>query len=329
MLLSSIACMQETVADRTDDREDVPTIIFDTDFAADCDDAGALAVLHALIDNGEAQVIGMMTSIPTEHGAAAIDAINTYYGRPDIPIGVLRESSEGANTGGLKTYNQEIAYRFENDLRHSKNAPSAVVLYRNLLSSQPDNAVTILTVGPLTNIYHLMQSSSDSISALDGLELIRKKVKRIVIAGGRLPEGSSYNFWISPEKAEYVINNWPAEAWFVPNQLGDSVLTGNEFIKRTTIENPARMAYTLYKGKHPDRPFRPSWDQMGVYVATRGTGQLFSKESGGSVHAKAAKIKWISSGAKPHIWFKEKADVETRRAVIEELMSQAPRRREP
>ena len=54
-------------------------IILDTDMGPDCDDAGALAVLHALADRGKASILGVMycTSIPT--GPACIDAINRFY----------------------------------------------------------------------------------------------------------------------------------------------------------------------------------------------------------------------------------------------------------
>src|SRR3990170_406515 len=58
-------------------------IIFDTDFHTDCDDAGALAVLHALADRGECEILAIMCSTRDPFSAPAIDVINTYYGRPD------------------------------------------------------------------------------------------------------------------------------------------------------------------------------------------------------------------------------------------------------
>jgi hypothetical protein len=68
-------------------------VIFDCDMGNDCDDAGALAILHALADNGEADILACMMwkmrkDEPKTGPAAVIDAINTYYGRPDIPIGI-------------------------------------------------------------------------------------------------------------------------------------------------------------------------------------------------------------------------------------------------
>ena len=62
-------------------------IIFDTDMAEDVDDVGALSILHALADAGEAEILACMISAPHEYVGPCIDVINTYYGRPNIPIG--------------------------------------------------------------------------------------------------------------------------------------------------------------------------------------------------------------------------------------------------
>ena len=70
-------------------------VIFDTDMAGDCDDAGALAVLHALADLGEAQILAVVTNRKCTAGVSggACDAINTFYGRPDIPIGTDKDGA--------------------------------------------------------------------------------------------------------------------------------------------------------------------------------------------------------------------------------------------
>jgi inosine-uridine nucleoside N-ribohydrolase len=296
-------------------------LILDTDISADCDDAGAVAVLHALANRGEVVIKGMMVSMPVEYGAPALDAINTFYGRPDIPIGTLKNSEDGARTGGLKTYNEDLARRFQNDLKHALNAQNSVTLYRKLLAAEGDKAVTILTIGPLTNLYHLLQSKPDSLSQLNGRDLVKKKVKRLVTAGGRLPEGSSYNFWIAPEKTRYVIDNWPTEHWFVPNQLGDSVLTGPAFVAQTSPDNPVRMAYTLYKSAHPTWPFRPSWDQMGVLVAVRHDQGMFTTVESGSATVNGDKLKWVNDIERQHVWFRTALAKESMRKLIEDLMT--------
>jgi len=53
-------------------------IIFDTDIDTDCDDAGALAVLHALADNGEAEILATVVSTRYPYSAPCVEAINRY-----------------------------------------------------------------------------------------------------------------------------------------------------------------------------------------------------------------------------------------------------------
>ena len=301
-------------------------IIFDTDIAEDCDDVGAMAVLHALADKGELDILAMMVSMPVEFGAPALDAINTYFKRPDIPIGTLKNSHDSLGARDMRVYNRPLAQQFPNDLKHGFNAPNALGLYRKLLANEPDQSVVILTVGPLTNLYHLMRSEADEHSPLTGMDLINRKVKRFIMAGGKLPEGSSYNFRISPEKSEYVINNWPTEHWLVPNELGDSVFTGREMLANTSPENPIHAAYSLYEKAHPGWEFRPSWDQMAVYIAARANDNLFRIDSTGSVIANKQHIRWQRDPDKNHLWFQSNSSREERRKKIEALMMHVPRK---
>ena len=302
----------------------IPNLILDTDIAEDCDDAGAVAVLHALANRGEVKILGMMVSMPVQYGAPALDAINTFYKRPNIPIGTLRNSADAYGAKNLLVYNKDLALRFPNSLKDARNAPNSVTLYRQLLKNAADASVVIVTIGPLTNLYHLMRSPADNITSLTGMQLIRKKVKRVVIAGGRLPDGTSYNFRLAPEKSAYVFNNWPTEMWLAPNDLGDNVLTGKEMMSKTTRTNPVHEAYRLYKNAHPSWQFRPSWDQMGVLIAVRGKAGLFRAHTWGHVRGIRAWIRWEPSPDKNHVWFRNNSTIEYRRRVVENLMMQQP-----
>ena len=54
-------------------------IILDTDIGPDCDDVGAISVLHALANNGETEILGIMCCTSSQWGAPCINAIKTYY----------------------------------------------------------------------------------------------------------------------------------------------------------------------------------------------------------------------------------------------------------
>ncbi len=55
-------------------------IIFDTDMGADCDDVGALFMLHGAIDRGEITLLATIGCTSSEFIAPCIDALNTWFG---------------------------------------------------------------------------------------------------------------------------------------------------------------------------------------------------------------------------------------------------------
>ena len=62
-------------------------IIFDTDVGNDVDDVLALSVLHSLQSRGECELLAVTITKPDELAGPFVDALNTFYGRPKIPLG--------------------------------------------------------------------------------------------------------------------------------------------------------------------------------------------------------------------------------------------------
>ena len=92
-------------------------VIFDTDIGGDWDDMGALAVLHSLAGSGEAEILATMVSgggHTATWGPACLDAVNTFYGRPDIPIGLVvpTENSVLVYLQGF-TYNRRLSCNYD------------------------------------------------------------------------------------------------------------------------------------------------------------------------------------------------------------------------
>lgn len=246
-------------------------VIFDTDIEFDVDDAGAVAVLHALADNGEAEILAMMVNSDTQWGAPALDALNTWYGRPDIPIGTLKPTDEYTGSD----YNREVAEEFPRDLASGFDAPDATTLYRQVLAAQPDDSVVIASVGFLTNLAELLASPPDDISPLSGVELVRDKVRLLSAMAGWFPSGKEFN--ITQEKAAgaAALNAWPGRAVFSGYEIGDSVYTGAA-LAGLPQDNPVRRAYEAYYADDDVEDWdRASWDQTAVYYAVRGGGGLF------------------------------------------------------
>src|SRR3982750_3133369 len=65
-------------------------IIFDTDIAPDYDDVGAMALLHAFADMGEAKILATISCNAFNTTAPTISVFNTYFRRPGIPIGITK-----------------------------------------------------------------------------------------------------------------------------------------------------------------------------------------------------------------------------------------------
>jgi len=160
-------------------------LIFDTDMEADVDDVGATALLHALADKGEVEILAMGVSSKGRWSAACLDALNTYYGRPDIPIGVVKGPGVAAGSKYAKT----AANEFPHDLTRADDAPDAALLYRKVLAAQPDESVVIVTVGFLTNLNNLLKTKPDRHSKLSGIDLVKHMVKSWVGMGGKYPRG--------------------------------------------------------------------------------------------------------------------------------------------
>ena len=65
-------------------------LIIDTDLSVDVDDVGMLCAAHALADNGEVELVGIMHNTGFKRGVGAISAINEYYGRNDTLVAAYR-----------------------------------------------------------------------------------------------------------------------------------------------------------------------------------------------------------------------------------------------
>ncbi|MFV1968987.1 MAG: sulfatase-like hydrolase/transferase, partial [Pirellulaceae bacterium] len=175
-------------------------LIFDTDIESDFDDVGTVAMLHALADNGEVEILAMGVSATSPLCAPCLDVLNTYYDRPDIPIGVLK--GKGAKQWP-SPYNETLVKEFPHDLQSLEQAPDAALLYRKVLASQPDQSVVMVTVGFVTNFKNLLKTSGDEHSKLDGRALVAKKVRAWVCMGGAIPEGPEHNLVQDASSAAY------------------------------------------------------------------------------------------------------------------------------
>src|SRR5262245_1529021 len=309
-------------------------VVVDTDLAADVDDVGALAVLHALADRGEAEILAAMVSSRNRHSVACLSALNTWYGRRDIPIGVVRAQVAGyPKDSGREVeskYTEDVAKRFPAEVRSAKGAADAVSLYRRTLAGEPDGGVVIVTLGFLTNLKNLLDSPADDVSPLDGEELVRRKVRLWSCMGGKFPNGvfpdggGEYNVGYDTFASVRAINDWPTPVVFSGFEIGAAIKTGAR-LRDLPEESPVRAAYRLFNGLEN----REGWDQTAGLYAVRGTGDYWTESPPGLnlMHARVPQgyNEWLAAPGGRHRHLLEKMPPRELARVIEDLMLQPPR----
>lgn len=258
--------------------EPVP-IVFDTDMGNDIDDALALAMLHALESRRECKLLAVTITKATPYAAVFVDLVNHFYGRPDIPVGLvgpegktpeatpmIRVPVERQRTDGSPLYPRKLQPR--------SSIPRAVRVLREVLAQQKESSVVVVQVGFSTNLAQLLASQPDDVSPLAGRELVTRKVKRLVVMAGHFVPNDAerraeYNVRTDIPSARKVFSEWPTEIVASGFEVGLSVLYPAWSIERHyryVAHHPIVDAYRNYKQMPYDRP---TWDLTAVLYAVR------------------------------------------------------------
>jgi inosine-uridine nucleoside N-ribohydrolase len=295
-------------------------IIFDTDMMGDVDDVGSVALLHSLAANGEVEILAMGLSGKNRWSPLCLDALNSYFQLPKIPISAVR----GPAFDRKSRYAEEIAREFPHQLKSIDDTPDAAELYRKVLSQQPDQVTVMVSVGQLTNLANLLKTGPDQYSDLTGPELVRRKVRAWVCMGGKIPAGSEANLIHDGPSAAHAVKHWPTPIIFSGYEIGNKIMTGKKLCELPE-QSPVRRAYELYNGLTD----RQSWDQTAVLYAARGlNGGLdgfWDVKSGGHLHVNEDGTNvWRETPDKQHSYLVKKMDPQEIADVIEALMMRQP-----
>lgn len=239
------------------------TVLFDTDIGADCDDAGALALLHRLCDRGEATLAAVTACYASPYAAGCIDAINTFFGR-SVPIGI----NHGTPPFEKSVYAEQLCQGFPHRFPPDVNAPDTLAVLRQTLADAPDGSITFVVTGMLTSAAKLLTSPPDAISPLSGSALIARKIVRTVIMGGRFtePRQPEWNIRCDIPSAKTVCDGWPGELVFSGFEIGSACISLQDYTRLGNPADPTRLAYALHpSGKNG----RESWDLTAMLEAVR------------------------------------------------------------
>jgi inosine-uridine nucleoside N-ribohydrolase len=257
----------------------------------DIDDALALALLHALESRGECRIIAVTITKDNPWAAPYIDLVNTFFGRAEIPIGMVKGSGVTSEDSAMiripaQRKRTDGSFLYPHKLRSGADAPDAVVVLRQALAAQPDHSVVIIQVGFSTNLAHLLDDSGE----LDqSRELVARKVKLLVMMGGdfakRNPE---FNIKMDIPSAQKLLRDWPTPIVTSGFEIGNSMLfPASSIVRDFPANNPVADAYRNYRTFPYDRP---TWDVTAALYAIRPDDGYFSLSKPGAIQVESTGV---------------------------------------
>ncbi|HTS64347.1 MAG TPA: nucleoside hydrolase [Candidatus Acidoferrales bacterium] len=277
-----------------------PPVIFDTDMGNDVDDALALALLHALESRGECRLIAVTITKDNQWSAAYVDLVNTFYGRADIPVGVVKGSGITPEDSAMVRVpaarrNPDGTFVYPRRLAGGAEAPEAAALLRRVLAEEKDGSVVIVQVGFSTNLARLLDSPED-------LDLVRRKVKLLsVMAGNFAQPKPEFNVQKDTASAMKLFERWPTPIVASGYEIGAALLFPATAIQHDFAyvrDHPVAEAYRNYMRMPYDRP---TWDPTAALYAVRPDAGYFSLSPPGRITADfAGRTQFRPDPAGPH-----------------------------
>jgi Inosine-uridine preferring nucleoside hydrolase len=278
-----------------------PRIVIDTDLSLWWDDATAIGMANVLEQLGVLRIVGILSDIRNPVAVPAIDAIDTAYGHPNIPLGAVAHTNANTAPHG---YSDELVKQLPHSIHSSDKIPGAVPFLRTLLAHQPDHSVTIVAIGAYTNLAGLLRSRPGQDTSLDGRALVAEKVKRLVIEDGLFPGGAPplTNQKLDTSSAHEVVSgtNWPTPIAWVDGSTGIQTKVGGGLCASVPPTNPMRIVYESRFGCGP--PGDGDWDGPTLLYAVGGTQNLFSElgQGGAASINPQGGLTWSTDPARPH-----------------------------
>ena len=266
----------------------MPLIILDADIGSSTDDLFAMEMLYRYEELGRCRLLGVVVDREGEQNAVFTDVMNTYFGHGDVPIGLVRKGIDNpavwidyAHVADMKDGNGQPM--FERNVPDYSTLPDGWQLYRKLLATQPDHSVSIVCTGFVTCLAQLLQSGGDEYSSLDGVELVRRKVKCIYMQGGVFgnAEEPDFNFAQGADFAQTFFSRWPTDVdmVFSPMEVGQTVDYEPEQVIGDiswTDEHPIKRVYMTCNCNTGQR----MWDVMPTVQAVEGDNLFTLSERG-------------------------------------------------
>lgn len=218
--------------------------------------------------------------------APGIHALAVYYRHTEIPIGANEANtpdSAGCKSSNCNAGEWHVSWvaKFDpikGDTRN--NYQDCFALYRKTLAAQADHSVVIVGTGFATCLMQLLDSPADSYSRLTGAQLVKEKVKSLVIMGGDYPTGNEWNFVTDSANYFKLFSEWRSQngfprlymSGFNLGLIACSGVPATGSIETNPIRN-ANVAIRRSVGANPickSAEQGPVWDQQAIMFGAWG-----------------------------------------------------------
>lgn len=263
-------------------------IIFDCDMGSSTDDLFALMMLYRYMDMQRCNLLGVIIDRMGAANADVVDVLNTFYGYPEIPIGLEREGIERPHVF-ISYHNMPYAHDtdanplFKKTVQKPSDYEEGYKLYRKILASQPDKSVTIASVGFVTTLARLLESGADEYSPLSGVELVRQKVANIYAMGGVFGDAvePDYNFKAAIDYSLKFFKLLPKDidVVFSPGEVGDPLDYRPELVIEDINWTDSHPIKWIYQFLNCDTG-QKMWDPLAVINAVEGDDMMVLSERG-------------------------------------------------
>jgi hypothetical protein len=236
-------------------------IVFDSDLGNGVDAALALALLYGLEGKGEARLVSNSTTWSNLGSAAFADVLARFYAGPPPPagargfqralppIGMAGNGSVGGDTAVLQAVLEKQTADglpvYPHGIHKLNDTADPAVLIRNALTAQYDANCLVVLAGPATNLVKAMDLDG-------GPDLIKRKVKLLVMAAGAYPDGSAeFRVKTDVAAAKRLLAEWPTPIVAVGSEVGEGLPFPGSSIEEDFAWAPAHPIVDAYRAFEP------------------------------------------------------------------------------
>jgi len=264
---------------------------FDTDFAT-IDSVLAVSLLFGLQAKNDCKVAILTMSRPNLAVAGFADAVQRFYHGPAgtfsqlPPIGMTTAGSPGETSPAFvvpfEKKKPDGTPVYKNEVKRVIETGDPNTLFRNYLEAQNDQNAFFVLSGPATNLAAALE--------FPGMrDLIKAKVKYLVLAGGAFPDGpAEAHVKADIPAARKVLADWPTPVVASGVEVGAALEFPGASIDKQFAEavpdNPVADAYRAYQAM----PYNaPSWAMAAVLYAARPKEGYFKLSGPGKINVAA------------------------------------------